>query len=289
MERGVGKNKFGIGVADSVYRNEEEAGMRKFALSLAIGSFFAICLFSSVSAVPDPRDSVIIEFKTIAPGIGTPAAAVGVYISNKDSLIGVTLELVERSISGGAYMTLAWPRDFEAVVGSLNSPLQKGLTKVFVSRNGTPPDSFSITALWNPRSWSGTVEPPNLVRKRLLEIKFDSVLSNEGEVELDSAFWHLNGSDISTGFVIYRDSDYMDLPVNFVKGVITVAEPARGDMDGNGAFTALDVILLSNCVFVKEGYQPRADLTCDGAVSPADVVAILRKVFLEAQLSECPF
>jgi len=69
--------------------------MRKFAFILAIGCFFAFCLFSPAFAVPDPRDSVILESKTIAPGVGSPAAVVGVFITNKDSLSNVTLALVE--------------------------------------------------------------------------------------------------------------------------------------------------------------------------------------------------
>jgi hypothetical protein len=264
--------------------------MRKFAFILVIGCFFAICLFSSVFAIPDPRDSVIIESKTIAPGVGSPAAVVGVFITNKDTLACITLALVERSITGGAYMTLAWPRTFKGVTGALNTPLQNGHNRGLngFHYNSVTPDTFILWMIYEPTDIPGSSEPPNLMRRRILEIKFDSVKSNLGALELDSAFVkHPSGPVLSTSFVGPL-LDPLDIEVNFVKGIITVAEPARGDMDGNGAFTLLDVTLLTNCVFVEGGYQPRADATCDGVASPADVVAILRKVFLEYALPQCP-
>ena len=149
--------------------------MRKFALILAIGSLFAFCLFSSAFAIPDPQDSVIIESKTIAPGVGSPAAIVGVFITNKDTLAAITLALVVRSITGGAYATLAWPRTFDGVVGSLNTPLTGD--KFFVSNryDGISPDTFTIAMVYDVLDKPSTSEPPNLLCRRILEIKFDSV------------------------------------------------------------------------------------------------------------------
>lgn len=260
--------------------------MRKFALILAIGCFFAICLFSSVFAIPDRRDSVIIESKTIAPGVGSPATVVGVYITNKDTLANINLALVERSVSGGAYMTLAWPRTFKGVTGALNTPLQNGF-RIFngLHYNNVTPDTFIVAMLFHPLDVPGTAEPPNMVRKQILEIKFDSVLFNAGEVELDSAF--AKTSHVTSVSMCFNDRLGQKISVNFVKGIITVSEPARGDMDGNGIITILDATLLNNCVFVERGYQTRADATCDGVISPVDVVAILRKVFLEYALPQC--
>jgi len=257
--------------------------MRKSVFILAVGFFFALCLFSSAFAVPDPRDSVIIESKTIAPGVGSPAAVVGVFITNKDTIACVTLALEERSISGGAYMTLAWPRSFSGVVVSLSTPL--GVWNGFSSRkyNSVSPDTFVIGLYYD-----GLIaEPPNPVRKRIVEIKFDSVWSNNGEIELDSAFVTWDRSKFSTSFVEW-DLELGDISVNFVKGVIIVAEPARGDMNGDGVFSVVDVALLSNCVFQEGAYQKRADVTCDGIVSASDVVALLNRVFLEIPLSQCP-
>ena len=223
--------------------------MRKFAFILTIGCLFIFCLFSSAIAIPDPRDSVIIESKTITPGVGSPAAVVGVYITNKDTLANVTLSLVERSISGGAYMALAWPRNFDGVVTSLNTRLQNGVAKILngLHYNSTPPDTFIVAMVYHPLDVPGTAEPPNLVRKRILEIKFDSVWSNCGIVELDSALFRPTASHwIFTSFVGLAPADVM---VNFVKGTITV---------------------------------------CDEVVSAVDVGAILRKVFLEYALPQCP-
>jgi len=255
--------------------------MRKSVFILTVGFFFALCLFSSAFAVPDPRDSVIIESKTIAPGVGAPAAVVGVFITNKDSIACVTLALEERSISGGAYMTLAWPRSLSGVVGSLNTPL--GVWNTFMGRkyNSVSPDTFVISLLYD-----GLIaEPPNPVRKRIVEIKFDSVWSNNGSIELDSAFLAFGYFRLFTSFV---DFTFKDITVNFVKGAITVAEPARGDMDGDGAFTVVDVTLLTNGVFQDGTYQSRADVTCDGNINSSDVVAVLKRVFLEVPLPQCP-
>ncbi|MGH8005356.1 MAG: hypothetical protein ACRECJ_11605, partial [Limisphaerales bacterium] len=72
-----------------------------------------------LSAQPDPRDSVILESKIVAPVAGANGSGVvrmKVWITNKDSLTYLTLPLIETSISGGAYMTLSRPRTFNGVV-----------------------------------------------------------------------------------------------------------------------------------------------------------------------------
>lgn len=69
--------------------------------------------------VPSPGDSIIIESKTLTVSTGVPAAVVRVFITNKDTLTAYTLALVERSRSGGAYMTLSHPRNFDGVVTPL--------------------------------------------------------------------------------------------------------------------------------------------------------------------------
>ena len=64
-----------------------------------------------LSAQPDPRDSLILESKIVAPTAGTGGVVrMRVWITNKDSLTAVTMPLVESSLLGGAYMTLARPR-----------------------------------------------------------------------------------------------------------------------------------------------------------------------------------
>ncbi len=98
--------------------------MKRFPVSLMLG--FGFCLFATsqtFAQTPDPRDSVILESKTVNPGVGKPAARVRVSITNKDTLSIVNLALVERSLTGGAYMTLAWPRDIDSVVTPLTTTL----------------------------------------------------------------------------------------------------------------------------------------------------------------------
>ena len=69
---------------------------------------------------PDPMDSIILESKTAHPGAHSGFAAdtaafvyLKVYITNKDTLTAISLALKETSISGGAYLTLARPRNFK--------------------------------------------------------------------------------------------------------------------------------------------------------------------------------
>jgi len=64
---------------------------------------------------------------------------------------------------------------------------------------------------------------------------------------------------------------------------------AKGDMNGDGMLTALDVVLLLNCVFLGEGacHPCFSDVNCDGVLTPGDVVLELNKVFLGIQFP-CP-
>ncbi|MGE5693263.1 MAG: hypothetical protein ACM3YF_05740, partial [Candidatus Zixiibacteriota bacterium] len=53
-----------------------------------------------LSAQPDPRDSVILESKIVAPVAGTGGVVrMRVWITNKDSLTFVTMPLIETSLS----------------------------------------------------------------------------------------------------------------------------------------------------------------------------------------------
>ncbi len=111
---------------------------------------FLYCLFSSQTlfALPDPRDSVIIESKTI---IGeTSSVYVRVYITNKDTLAGYSFAFLERSLSGGAYLVLAQPRTFANAIRPLDSTLQ--FLKVLGTAwyNGIPPDTIPIGGFYNP-------------------------------------------------------------------------------------------------------------------------------------------
>ncbi len=57
----------------------------------------------------------------------------------------------------------------------------------------------------------------------------------------------------------------------------------KGDLNGDGALTPADVVLLLNCIFLGVGVCPIpvADLDCDGVlVNPSDAVILLNAVFL---------
>ncbi|MGH8005280.1 MAG: hypothetical protein ACRECJ_11220 [Limisphaerales bacterium] len=242
--------------------------MKRFPVSLMLGLGF--CLFWAVLAfaqTPDPRDSVIIESKTVNPGAGAPAVRVKVFISNKDTLSAVSVGLVEKSLTGGAYMTLARPRTFDGVVTRLTTTLGSWKTLSVSRYNSVSPDTFIMASFFDPETQSG-FEPPNLVRKAFWEIKFDSIWSATGTIALDSVkgFGGLNVMLVSAaGKTVW---------VNFVKGTITVEAPPPpcNDMNGDGGFTTADIVETLNCVFLGVG-------DCGPISTPADVVKLLMSLF----------
>lgn len=243
--------------------------MKKSFVGLTLG--LGLCLFFSVLAsaqTPDPRDSVIIESKTVNPGAGAPAVRVKVSITNKDTLANVTLTLVERSISGGAYMTLAWPRTYDGVVTTLTSALSAWRILNKQGYNSASPDTFLLALVYDPLD-SSTKEYPNPTRKPLLEIKFDTVRANLGTLELDSVlFQRGSGGQLRTGFVTAGEP--YERNVNFVKGTVTVADPSPPpcDLSGDGRLTATDLVTALNCVYLGIG-------DCGSITTPADIVALL--------------
>lgn len=176
-----------------------------------------------LNTIPSPGDSVIIESKTVNVGTGTPAAVVRVFITNKDTLTAFTLALVERSLSGGAYMTLSHPRNYDGVVTPLTETLQFYIESKIFNGNGynsSSPDTFAVAGFFDPLDIT-SLEPPNWTRKAFLEIKFDTVTAGPagGAVEFDNA-WIRN---YATSFVDQRPED---IKPNFVKGTITVTAPS---------------------------------------------------------------
>jgi len=261
--------------------------MKKVVLVLLL-AFFAMVVL--VQAQPDPRDSIILESKAVVPGAhpgsGSDTAAyvyLKVYITNKDSLAFVTLPLTERSTSGGAYMTLARPRNFDGMVNRLTTTLgaQRGsnpspLTVPGRVYNSVSPDTLAFFAGFDPLDPS-TIEPPNVGRKALWEIKFDTVFNNAGTIEFDTTRW-------SNGFAGFTNTDPIDYRVNFIKSVITVVtNPLKGDLNLDGEVRVADVVLELYCVYL--GTIPPAgpsacDVNCDGQVSPADVAVFLNYKFI---------
>ncbi len=226
----------------------------------------------SAVALPDPRDSIIIESKFVQFGVGSPATVVRVYITNKDTLGAIGLCLVEKSISGGAYMILSQPRTFQGVVNQLIPTLPDFQTFVGNRYNNVSPDSFAIASY---RIALAGEEPPNLTRKAIYEIKFDTVRtnSNNGKVVIDTC-------RIIENWTSLCKPNGEDIKVNFVKGTITVSladvpakQPKWYDMNLDGSLDAADAVLLLNCVYLGEG-------ECSGATS-SDVVKLLNSIYRE--------
>ncbi|MCI0330787.1 MAG: hypothetical protein L0196_07535 [candidate division Zixibacteria bacterium] len=236
---------------------------------------------SVVWAQPDPRDSIILESKTVQLGTGQPYTTVKVYITNKDSLAWMTLALKELSTSGGTYGLLSRTASglltFSSVITTLTPTLNDFGVGNFGGYNGASPDTFLVAAGYSPGDLS-TVEPPNATRKAVWEIKFDTVRGGAGTLELDSAVvLNHRGGYFSSWLAGIAE----DVPVNFVKSVIT-AYP-KGDFNFDLRMSAADIVTLLNCVFQS---QPppggvSCDVNCDGQASGADVVTEVNAVFLQ--------
>ncbi len=175
---------------------------------------------SAVFAQPDPRDSVIIESKTVMPkahpGGPTDTAAalyLKVYITNKDTLANFTLPVEIRSQIGGAFIVLGYPRNFAGTASRLTSTLGNSL--VFSPLvNSTSPDSAVWSAFWDPNDTS-TAEPPNATRKAFWELKFDTIKTQLGQAYIDSA----NIFDNRVGFVSMNGNT---VGVNFIRGFVLI-------------------------------------------------------------------
>jgi len=249
----------------------------------------------------DPQDSVIIESKILALPTGTLAGPCGsaglkvrVYITNKDSLGNVTLPIQETSMAAGAYAIISRPSNCSAartsrtVFDFIYPPIPNEAPRLgtsvpsFAFYHSNPPDSFLFSGTFDPTD-RFTKLPPNLVRAALLDIKFDTVSSSptcNGRIELDSVLYHFTSND-ATNVIQFVDTHAQRIPINFVKGVITINP--TGDLDVDGQFTSTDVVLILNCVFLGEGDctpSCRADVNCDGSPTAADVVIQLNKVYL---------
>ncbi|MCI0330789.1 MAG: hypothetical protein L0196_07545 [candidate division Zixibacteria bacterium] len=229
-------------------------------------------------AQPDARDSIILESKTVAPGAGSPYMTVKVFITNKDSLAYLVLTLKEVTTIGGAYGTLRRNASgiltFGSVINSLTPSFRIYSATNFSRYDGQSPDSFIVAAGYDGSDLE--TEPPNAVRKAVWEIKFDTIRGGGGTFELDSA---MIAGQPGCYFTSLRP--IVDLPVNFVKGVITVAP--KGDFNLDLAFSAADIVLLINCVFQSMPPPGGAscDVNCDGQASGADVVLEVQAVFLQ--------
>lgn len=211
-------------------------------------ALFAMMLLT-ISAVsraeaPDPRDSVILESKTVAPGlVGKPVAfTMKVYITNKDTIAILMLALVESTLTktGSAYAVL----DSTGSAGDpdgwtladcltfLKKTLDSFPNQDFTDYNGTSPDRFLVWSTFAPTSTNplGRSEPPNATRSAIWELQFMSSSKATGKVRLDTTRV-ARAPQLSTGFTITRQGgqSVADIPVNFLPGVITVKAAPKGD------------------------------------------------------------
>ncbi len=151
-------------------------------------------------------------------------------------------------------MTLARPRTFDSVIVPLTSTLRDWRILNPSRYNSATPDTFNFAGLFSPEN-DASLEPPNAVRKALFEIKFDTVQSNAGTIELDSLrFVVWNGQkNVIYSTVFVGTWDKGDIPVNFVKSIITVAPPPPPpppcDISRDGVLSATDVVWAMNCIF----------------------------------------
>lgn len=205
--------------------------MKRFFEACLLGVGLIAMGFSHGLSAVDPRDSVILESKTFKPVTRSPAATLRVYITNKDSLKALVVALVEKTLTGSAYMTLGRPRTDTGTAGAvvrLASTL-RGMTILASNRyDSATPDSFTVASFYQPGDMA-SIEPPNVTRKAFLEIRFDTVKTDSGRIVLDSATILVG----QTGFVNMRN---LDVKVNFVKGMITVdpTPPSVTVIDPNG-------------------------------------------------------
>jgi hypothetical protein len=116
-------------------------------------SFMLFLLFPAPGwALPDPRDSIILESKTVSPGAHPGSSSdtaayvyLKVWITNKDALSGIFLNYEEKSLSGGAYLVVAHPRDFEGTVSRLTTKLPTGYAS-YSGYNSQSPDTGALAA-----------------------------------------------------------------------------------------------------------------------------------------------
>lgn len=179
---------------------------------------FFLLFFFSVSplfAVPDPLDSVILESKTVQPSGGPLATMMRVWITNKDSIAAFVLPLEEKSILGGAYMTLSRPRTFGGVVIPLTTTLSFNRILNSTKYHSNSPDTFLVFGLYDVID-PATIEPPNAFRKPFWDIKFDTISPSYGQVQFDSSFV------APSNHVEFVDINAINVSVNFVKSIFTV-------------------------------------------------------------------
>ena len=196
-----------------------------------VGAGLLFCFLFSCGlawAQIDLRDSVILESKTVAPSANPPDASVlmNVWITNKDTLSELQLPLEETSLSGGAYLFLAYPRTFGGLVNPQTTTLQWATNVTTNQFDGISPDRFRIIADCNPGDLT-TAEPPNAARKLFWQIKFDTaaVSGPSGQVFFDSV--RNNPSDR----IEFRNLAGSRMRVHFLNSTFTITATGIREID----------------------------------------------------------
>lgn len=204
--------------------------MKKF-FTLIISLFVFAALATTAFAQPDPRDSIILESKTVDTCLtGAPAFFFNVSITNKDSLTYLTLALRESTINGNAYAlvhkTGANPT-FSTAVTPLTNTLRFFSAANFSGYNDASPDRFLVAAGFDPGDPDNTIEPPNATRKPVWQIKFrhsSCGVDSMGEIRFDS-------TRVSGLPCLFTNKAPADAPVNFVPGILTIVRTDVRDVN----------------------------------------------------------
>ncbi|MCI0329327.1 MAG: hypothetical protein L0196_00005, partial [candidate division Zixibacteria bacterium] len=182
----------------------------------------------------DPRDSIIIESKTVAAGLtGTPAFEVLVYTTNKDSLAYMVLNCTTRTVSGSGYALLNRTGTnlltFGSVVRTL-TPFGASFTAFSgVSYNDVSPDAF-LVAGGSDGVDPGTNWPPNAYRTPVWAIKFRASSAAPGQMLINP-----NATVASQVSSYFTNTRAIDVPVNKVSGILTVQFAACDPLPYNEA------------------------------------------------------
>ncbi len=184
-----------------------------------------------LSAQPDPRDSIILESKIVAPNLsGDPAFVMKVYLTNKDTITYMVLSLRAQTISGNGYAVLdddgAGGRDFPDIINAVNNTLDRSTFFDAPGYDEVSPDSFIAAGGFaptpsNPRARS---ESPNSVRDDVWEIRFKSTTSSFGEVKFDTV---TIGQPTGIAVIRWPGPTIVDVPINFVSSIIQVGLPLQ--------------------------------------------------------------
>jgi len=208
--------------------------MKNF-FTLAILTLLLALFASSAFAQVSPLDSVILESKVVDTSLvgatGSPAFMMRVFITNEDSLTFLTLALRESTINGSAYALLARTGTGSLTFSSVVSPLDPNTLKWFGSAsfsqyNDNSPDRFLVAAGFDG-SDPATIEPPNLARKGIWDIKFRHTsfgIDSMGVIRFDS-------SRVSGLPCLFTNTVPADKVPNFVPSLITVVRTDVRDVN----------------------------------------------------------